>query len=234
MNMNVHYDQCLSILNTEITPKGRKPAPKGDTAFKSVTLSREAGSGGNSIAENLVANLDCTNRKDARQWTMFDRNLVERVLQDHHMPARLAKFFPEDRLTELQDIMDEVFGLRPGSWKLVEQTSETILQLADLGGAVIVGRAANIVTRKLSGVLHVRLVGSIEVRARRLAEIRGMTRKSALDYIHREDLGRRRYAKKYFSEDIDNPQLYHVVLNTDLISLEEATNTLTRIVQNGF
>ena len=234
MSMNGHYDQCLSFLHTQIAQKGRKAAPKPDTAFKSVTISREAGSGGNSVAENLVANLQRTNRKDARPWTMFDRNLVDRVLEDHHLPARLAKFFPEDRLTELQDIMDEVFGLRPGSWKLVEQASETILQLAALGGAVIVGRGANLVTRKLPDVLQVRLVGSVEVRARRLAEIRGMTRKSALDYIHKEDVGRRRYVKKYFGEDIDNPLLYHVTLNTDLVSIEDTTNTLTRIVQNGF
>jgi len=233
MNTLSYYDQCLSFLNTQIKPAARKAAKTG-THYRSVTLSREAGSGGNSIAESLVAQLQRTNRKDARPWTMFDRNLVERVLEDHQLPARLAKFFPEDRLTELQDIMDEVFGLRPGSWKMVEQTSETILQLAALGSAVIVGRGANIVTRSLPDVLHVRLVGSLEVRARRLAETRGMTRKSALDYIHREDAGRRRYVKKYFSEDIENPLLYHVLLNTDLVSVEEATDTLVRVVQDGF
>jgi len=233
MTRNPYYDQCLSFLNTEITPRPR-PKANSDTRYRSITLSRQAGSGGNSVAEHLVANLQRTNRKGARPWTMFDRNLVERVLEDHHLPARLAKFFPEDRLTELQDIMDEVFGLRPGSWKMVEQTSETILQIAALGGAIIVGRAANIVTRKLPDVLHVRLVGSVEVRARRLAENRGMTRKSALDFINKEDLGRRRYVKKYFHEDIDNPQLYHLVLNTDLMSIDEATNTVTRIVQDGF
>lgn len=233
MNTMTYYDQCLSFLNTQIKPTAKKAA-KADTHYRSVTISREAGSGGNSVAENLVVSLQRTNRKDARPWTMFDRNLVDRVLEDHQLPARLARFFPEDRLTELQDIMDEVFGLRPGSWKMVEQTSETILQLAALGGAVIIGRGANIVTRKLPHVLHVRLVGSLEVRARRLAETRGMTRKSALDYIHREDVGRRRYVKKYFGEDIDNPLLYHLVLNTDLIPVEEATDTLLRVVQNGF
>jgi len=233
MSSNVYYDQCLSFLNTQIKPSARQAA-KSDTHFRSVTLSREAGSGGNSIAENLVRNLQRTNRKGSRPWTMFDRNLVDKVLEDHQLPTRLAKFFPEDRLTELQDIMDEVFGLRPPSWTMVQQTSETILQIAALGGAVIVGRGGNIVTRKLPDVLHVRLVGSLEVRVRRLSESRGMTRKTALDFIKREDVGRRRYVKKYFGENIDNPLLYHLVLNTDLISIEEATATLTRVVQNGF
>jgi cytidylate kinase len=233
MTISTHYDQCLAFLNTEISPRTRA-AEKADTHFRSVTLSREAGSGGNSVAENLVKNLQRTNRKGARPWTMFDRNLVDKVLEDHQLPTRLAKFFPEDRLTELQDIMDEVFGLRPGSWKLVQQTSETILHIAALGGAVIVGRAGNIVTRRLPDVLHVRLVGSLEVRVRRLSENRGMTRKSALDFIHREDVGRRRYVKKYFGEDVDNPLLYHLTLNTDLITIEEATDTITRVVQSGF
>lgn len=233
MNINVNYDQCLSFLNAQIKPNAR-PAAKSDTRFSSVTLSREAGSGGNSVAEHLVKNLQQGNRKGSRPWTMFDRNLVEKVLEDHQLPTRLAKFFPEDRLTELQDIMDEVFGLRPPSWTVVQQTSETIIKIAALGGAIIVGRAGNIVTRKLPDVLHVRLVGSLDVRARRLAENRGMTRKSALEFIHREDVGRRRYLKKYFGENIDNPLLYHLVLNTDLISTEEATDMITRIVQNGF
>jgi cytidylate kinase len=126
-----------------------------------------------------------------------------------------------------------VFGLRPASWTLVEQASETILKIAALGGAVIVGRAANIVTRRLPEVLHVRLVGSLDVRVRRLAENRGMTRKSALEYVRREDIGRRRYVKKYFREDINNPLLYHMVLNTDLVSIEAATDMIVRVVRNG-
>jgi len=233
MITSTHYDQCLTFLNCQVKPSARQPVPT-DTRFRAVTISREAGSGGNSIAERLVENLKRSNRKTARPWTVFDRNLVEKVLEDHQLPARLAKFFPEDRLTELQDIMDEVFGLRPASWTMIQQTAETILQLAALGNVVIVGRAANIVTRKLPDVLHVRLVGSLEVRARRLAENRGMTRKSALDYIRREDVGRKRYVKKYFGVDVDDPLLYHLSLNTDIVTVEEATDTITRIVQDGF
>ena len=233
MIANPRYDQCLSFLNTQIKPSAKPPA-KVATQFRSVTLSREAGSGGNSVAERLTKLLSEHDRKAPRPWTLFDRNLVEKVLEDHQLPGRLAKFFPEDRLTELQDIMDEVFGLRPTSWTLVQQASETILQLAALGNVVLVGRAGNIVTRKLPDVLHVRLVGSLEIRARRMAENRGMTRKSALDFIHQEDVGRRRYLKKYFGADIDDPLLYHLVINTDRVSIEDATDTIARIVARGF
>ena len=233
MNLNVNYDQCLSFLNTQIKPAARSPA-KSATRFRAVTLSRQTGSGGNSVAERLLDHLKRRNTKVPSPWAVFDRNLVEKVLEDHQLPGRLAKFFPEDRLSEMQDIMDEVFGLRPGAWKMVEQMSETMLHLAALGNVVLIGRAGNLVTRKLPDVLHVRLVGSLETRARRLSEDRGMTRKSALDLIGKEDTGRRRYVKKYFNADIDDPLLYHLVINTDLVSIEGAAETLSRIVIEGF
>jgi cytidylate kinase len=234
MITNTHYEQCLSFLNYQLTP-GQKKAAKKTVGFRAVTLSREAGSGGRTVAEHLADTLNTNSpRKPACPWTIFDRNLVDKVLEDHQLPSRLAKFFPEDRLTEMQDIMDEVFGLRPASLTIVQQTSETLLQLAALGNVILIGRASNIVTRKLPDVLHVRLVGSLEIRARRLAETRGMTRKSALEFINREDLGRRRYAKKYFGADIDDSRLYHFVINTDIVATEDAASLIARIVTNGF
>jgi cytidylate kinase len=233
MNLNINYDQCLSFLNCQLKPVSRQPAKNG-ARFRSVTISRETGSGGNSVAERLIENLKRSDRKAICPWTLFDKNLVEKVLEDHQLPGRLAKFFPEDRQTELEDIIDEVFGLRPASWTMVEQTSETILKLAALGKVVIIGRAANIVTQKLADVLRVRLIGSLETRARRLSEVRGMTRKSALDLIHKEDVGRRRYVKKYFGANIDDPLLYPLVLNTDTVTIEEASGLIARIVTQGF
>lgn len=233
MNLKINYDQCLTFLNSQINPRSRQSTVAG-IRFRAVTISREAGSGGNSVAERLVEGLNGGNRKTASSWTVFDKNLVEKVLEDHQLPGRLAKFFPEDRLTELQDIMDEVFGLRPPSWTLVQQTSETMLRLAALGNVVLIGRGGNIVTRKLPDVLHVRLVGSLETRVRRLSENRGMTRKTALDLVHQEDVGRRRYVKKYFNADIDDPLLYHLIINTDLVNIEEAAAALTRVVLKGF
>jgi hypothetical protein len=233
MNVNIPYEQCLSFLNCQIKPDARPAAARG-TRYRAVTLSRQAGSGGHIIAEHLVDFLKASSRKAPCSWALFDRNLVEQVLEDHNLPARLARFFPEDRLTELQDIMDEVFGLRPASWTLVQQFSETMLRLAALGNVILIGRGGNIVTRKLPDVLHVRLVGSLETRIRRMAETRGMTTKTAMDFINKEDLGRRRYVKKYFNADIDDPLLYHMVINTDLVPAEAVAGQLAEIVTKGF
>jgi cytidylate kinase len=234
MNANINFDQCLTFLNTNLAPRARPVTKTTGPRFRSVTLSRQTGSGGTSVATRLTEILNSNNRKAGAPWTVFDKNLVDRVLADHQLPGRLAKFFPEDRLTMMQDIMDEVFGLRPASWTVVQHTSDTMLKLAVLGNVVLIGRGGNLVARKLPDALHVRLVGSLETRARRMAEVRGMTRKSALDLIEREDVGRRRYVSKYFKADIDDPLLYHLVINTDVVTFDEAAATLARIVAEGF
>jgi cytidylate kinase len=100
------------------------------------------------------------------------------------------------------------------------------LHLAQLGNAIIVGRGANIITARLPGMLHVRLVGSVEHRVAHMREFDHLDRKEALRRMTREDGGRRRYLKRYFGKDIDDPLLYHFVINTDWVSLQDAVKTV--------
>lgn len=195
-----------------------------------VTISRQAGSGSHVIADKLAEMLETRLPGESCRWTVFDRNLVERVLDDHHLPSRLARFMPEDRISEVSDTMDELFGLHPPSWTLVREASDTILRLAQMGGVILIGRAANIITRKLDSVFHVRLVGSAERRLEHIREYYGLSPKAAVKMLQEEDRGRRRYVRKYFGKDIDDPLLYHLVINTDHISYDLAARIIADTV----
>ena len=139
---------------------------------------------------------------------------------------------PEDRVSQINDIIEELFGLRPALWTLVKETSETILQLCELGNAIIVGRGANIITAKLPHVLHIRLVGSIERRIQQMQQFEKLDRKAAARRIRQEDLGRQRYVKKHFEKDVNDPLLYHLVINTDLVSLDDAARLIGDLALN--
>ncbi|TAL01967.1 MAG: cytidylate kinase-like family protein, partial [Verrucomicrobia bacterium] len=110
----------------------------------------------------------------------------------------------------------------PGSWAVIEQTTETILKLAELGHVIIVGRAANIITADIRGVFHVRLVAPLEQRVRHAEEFYSLSPREARDFCQREDLGRQRYLKKYFKRRVDDPLLYHLTINTGLVSYDQA------------
>jgi cytidylate kinase len=81
----------------------------------------------------------------------------------------------------------------------------------------------------LPQVLHVRLIGSVELRANHLQVFDKLDKKDALARIAREDGGRWRYLKRYFGKDIDDPLLYHMVINTDWVTLRQAAATVAEL-----
>ena len=231
----VGLDRCSAFINCQLRPVDRPVAHAPDERrLPAVTISRQAGCGALVVAEKLAARLQARSPKGAPPWTVFDRNLMEKVLQDHNLPGRLAKFLPEDRITELQDIMDEVFGLRPASWTIVHQVTETMLHLAELGGVILIGRGGNVITAKLPNVFHVRLVAPLEKRVEHAHEFYQMSRKAARAFCLREDRGRKRYLKKYFDADTDDPLLQHLTINTGLVSYDEAARMIAEGVLNKF
>jgi cytidylate kinase len=227
MNAPIGIDKCLTFINCQLQPADtRKAVAKGGLKYQSLTISRQAGSGAHTIGEHISAVLQSRFPKDPVPWTVFDRNLVEKVLEEHSLPKSLARFMPEDRISEVSDTMDELFGLHPPSWDLVHKTSETILHLAQLGHVIIIGRGANVITAKLDGVLHVRLVGSEEKRVDRATEFYELSKRAARNFIQREDRGRVRFMRKYFDVNIDDPLLYHLIINTDRIDGDDATKLI--------
>ncbi|MCU0785327.1 MAG: cytidylate kinase-like family protein [Verrucomicrobia bacterium] len=234
MNVGIGLDHCLSFINLQLQPADRavlfaESAARGHA----VTISRQAGCGALEVAEKLAKLLQAYSPKAAPPWTVFDRNLMDKVLEDHHLPARLAKFLPEDRASHLQDILDDLFGFRPASGTVVQQASETILHLAEMGHVILIGRGATVITAKLPDVFHVRLVAPLEKRIEHAHEFYNMSKKAARDFIQREDTGRQRYLSKYFNTRIDDPLLYHLIINTGLVSYDEAARMIAEAVVNN-
>lgn len=216
-------ERCLSFIGSQLRGMNLSSLTgKDGTRPLAVTISRQAGSGAHSVAENLAELLDRRMPGEGCRWTVFDRNLVEKVLEDHHLPARLEKFMPEDRISEVSDIMNQLFGLHPPMDLLVRKTSQTILSLAELGNVIIIGRGGAAITARLPNVIRVRLIASPERRLAHLVDYYRMDPKTAREFLESTDKGRDRYLRKYFHEAIDDPLLYHLVINTDRVSYERA------------
>jgi len=233
MSKQLTLEQCMAFLNWQWDSTRRSVRSQIPLAKTAVTISRETGAGGHAIAVRLAECLQALSPKGSPPWTVFDRNLIEQVLEDHHLPARLAEHLPEDTSSQLDDILDDLFGLRPDSWTVVQETAETILRLAMLGHVILIGRAAAVVTARLPHVLHVRLVAPFEVRVERVQADRKLSRKEAVEVVRREDRGRARYWKRYYGADIADPLLYHLVLNTGRLSCEAAVAVIVQALRAG-
>ena len=221
MLKNVEDERYLSFINCQLRPESRgsrgsqaQPAQK-----PAITISRMTGSGGTVVTAKLAEFLQ-EHAPVPCQWTVFDRKLMEKVLEDHHLSKRIAEFMPEDHKSTVADVLEELFGLHPSSWTLVEHTSQTVLHLARMGFVILVGRGANVITSGLENVFHVRLVGSVEKRTERVQQVSDLGRLDALRLLKKEDEGRRRYLKEHFHKDIDDLTLYDLIVNTDRIGYD--------------
>jgi hypothetical protein len=227
---NVSYDKCLTFINCQLNPASKTFQPAVKPA---VTISRMTGAGGRTVAGKLAEYLQSRVQTPC-PWTVFDKNLMSKVLEDHNLSQQVAKYQPESHKTFIRDAIEELLGLHPGSWTFVHQTAETIWQLANMGYVILVGRGAPVVTASLNNVFHVRLVGTEEKRVERVREVYHLDPKAALEFVKTEDKGRRRYLKEHYQRDIDDPLLYDLVINTSRINYEDAARMVGDAVINRF
>ena len=54
-----------------------------------------------------------------------------------------------------------------------------------------------------------------------------MSKNSAINLIRKEDKDRSSYIKKYFTKNIDDPYLYSLVINFDLLKVEDALDLIS-------
>lgn len=234
MNIETSLEHCLAFIDCQLhTPKAT-PVAGALTRPPAVTISRQTGAGGVHVGMKLAGYLQEVAPETATPWTVFDRNLVQKILEDHHLPQRIAQYMPEARQSELQNMLEEMLGLHPDAWSLVRQSAETILQLAELGNVILVGRGAHIITSRLRNVLHVRLIAPLERRVQVVMSYHQLTEAAARRFIDEQDHGRRGYVKKFFGRDIDEPLQYHLVLNTGSLSFDEAARLIGQAVLTRF
>jgi cytidylate kinase len=226
--MNANLESCFSFINSHTSAPGRTVAEA--QVQRAVTISRQAGCGAVIIAEKLAQYLQQQAPANAPTWTVFDRELMNKVLADHNLPQYLAKFLPEDRVSQIEDTLADIFGVHPPTQTVVQQTAETLLQLAELGNAILIGRAGNIVTAKVPNVLHVRLVAPLEDRIERICRDDHKSPAEARRFCLEEEQARTRYVRTYFHADINDALLYHLVINTSSIGYDGSARIIADAV----
>jgi cytidylate kinase len=206
----------------EETPRVQLPA---------ITISRQAGAGAITIAQLAVKTLDglCAGSPKV-PWTVFDRNLAEKVLQDHDLPAKLEQFMGEDATFPLNDAVETLLGLHPSSWTLVEHTIHTIRRLAVLGNVILVGRGSSFITAHFPHVYRVRLIAPLKDRVRHIEQYYHLGPAEAAQKVHDLDGARRRYVRRYFRADVADPLHYHLTINTAYTGFQKAAQIIANLV----
>ena len=182
-----------------------------------VTISRQAGAGGTSVARALVERL---NQLDPlpNPWTCWDQELVKKVAAESHVLERLIETLEENRAGWLLDVLSGLAtseeARRTDELTLVRVVSEAVCGLACAGRVVVVGRGGAFLTRALPGGVHVRIVAPLAWRVAHMARIPGTTSEQAARRV--EELGRRRDAfyRRHWPAQLLKPDEFSVTFNS--------------------
>ncbi|UCH83915.1 MAG: cytidylate kinase-like family protein [Candidatus Latescibacterota bacterium] len=216
-DLGKRFEKCQSYITSHVE---RAKFGGKEAAKPSITISRQTGAGAITLGDHLAAFLNHETGGEQTEWAVFDKNLVKQVLEDHDLPRRLEQYMPEDKPGAVGDAIADILGMHPPDWKLIEHTQSTIYRLAKIGHSILVGRGANIITRDLPNVLHLRLIDSIDRRIARCVSFYDISESQAREFIKKTDRGRRRYMLAYYDAEIDDPSTYDMVINVERFSTQ--------------
>jgi cytidylate kinase len=222
-------DVFTGFLRTQSIPAEEHPVRQKPA----VTISRQAGAGALTVAQLVAKQLEIECPGDPPcPWVLFDRNLVEEIVNDHHLSKTVASYMIEDARFPLSDAFEALLGLHPSSWTMMEQATSTVRKLAMKGNVILVGRGSSAITTHLPHVLHVRLVAPFEHRVRHFATYNHFDEERAAHVVRERDEARRRFLRQYFGIDIDDPLNYDLVINTGRTSFHQTARIISNSVRD--
>ena len=112
-------------------------------------------------------------------------------------------------------------------------TAAALHGVADTTGAVVLGRAGMVVLGDRSDVLCVRLDGPVEARVAQVVA-QGIDEATARQGQRQVDRAREAYARVFFNVRQDDPGLYHIVLDSTVISVQGCIDIIVRAAKDRF
>lgn len=196
-----------------------------------ITISRQYGSGGRKVALRVSEILG---------WTLFDKRLMMQVANDVGLsPGDVVDFTEYDY--KVKSFWDRLFwaggasdpsGMyalatsgaftyeqmdEEGSVRLVTKAIEIAYER---GNVIVLGRGGQVILQDKPDVLHVRVQAPMDRRQTRLETYEDIEHDDTKSAAKRRDKATAKYLERFFHARWDNPELYHLVLNSDKFDIE--------------
>jgi cytidylate kinase len=176
-----------------------------------ITISRQIGAGETTLAPAVAERLG---------WECIDHKILDREVEETGIKLPYIVHYDEHAPGLLE------------SWQHPYEAEKYFHALhrimeayAAQGNVVIVGRGGNFFLKD-ADALHVRLVADMAFRIMRVMEVRWVNEGPARAIIRQSDDDRAAFFRHYFQVDWHDPLHYDCVLNTSLIGVTGAIDTL--------
>lgn len=114
--------------------------------------------------------------------------------------------------------------------RYISGLQSVIKDLAKSSSIVIRGRGSQFILKDYPGTLRILIVAPLELRVQRVAESSKSDERTAKKEIGNYDSSRGEFIKKYFHAALENPLDFDMVINTELVTFEDAAVIIANAV----
>ena len=198
---------------------------------KIITISREFGSGGRTMGRKIAEKLGIP---------FYDKELVDQIavesgfapkfVEEHGEHSPSGSFF--SYAFAPQGVPGIMNGLSTADF-LWNIQCNVILQLADQGPCVIVGRNADYILKDRADALHVYVFADVPYRAERIVRLYGESEKSPEQRLAEKDKRRRVNYQHYTGRTWGMAQNYDLCLDTGVLGEDYCADIVVNAVLNS-
>lgn len=196
-------------------------------AYQIITINREFESRGSEIAQDVAKRLQIpyVDKFLITESAIKSGMSVEAIRATDEM---LASRF-EYSQAEAAHYYTSAESPLPTSEKVAEVQFQLIREMAEKGPCVIVGRCANHLLREREDVLDIFIHAGRDYRVKRTMEVFQLSERSAVRLLKRTDKARKAYYKNYTGMDWNDPNSYHLVVNSDRLPYETCVELICQV-----
>ncbi|MCR5808770.1 MAG: HutD family protein [Clostridiales bacterium] len=222
-------DRVAEILYNKRDKKPEQEArPMGRTI---ITISRQFGSGGRTIAKAVAEKLG---------YAYYDREIIEKVSE---MTGFAPEYIEENGEYAPGKTIFSLAGSFLGSSRAMGGMSaydylwvmqrNAILEVADEGPCVIVGRCSDYILKDREDALHVFIHAPMDARAKRIVEKYGESDKRPEERLKEKDSKRSVNYKHFTGRVWGDCRNYDICLNSDVVGIEKCVDIIADLAKSA-
>ena len=186
-----------------------------------VTISREFGSGGRTIGKKVAETLGIP---------CYDAELIQKL--------SMESGFAEEYVRQISECMpggylESLFSNRtmgPTNEDILwDSQNKVILEIAEKGPCVIVGRCADYILRDKADCLQVFIHADIAFRTERIVKVYGERDQSPEQRLRDKDKRRAAYYRFYTDMKWGDAHNYHVTLDSGVLGIEQCAEIISAL-----
>ncbi len=182
-----------------------------------LTVSRQIASFGDEICKSIASHLG---------YKFVSRTDIEKRILDLGFSKSKLKKFDEKKpgfLSSLSSDRDEY----------LDYLQLAILEAAADDNCVIIGRGSFIILKELPNHISLKIIAEKGLRISRYEDDHKCGLKKALKIVNESDSNRDGFNKSFFDFDVNNPAMFHLVINTGLLDIDSISSSVETLVKNA-